>query len=598
MEPLEIRVPTKKDAFFIIKMENKLNNIRHSCSHLMAAAVKELYPKALPTIGPVIENGFYYDFDFGKEKISDQDLPKIEKKMREILPNWKTFEKIEIDSKEAKKIYKDNPYKLELIKDLEEKKEKITFYESGKFLDLCRGGHSENPNKELKNFKLLSIAGAYWKGNEKNKMLKRIYGTCFETKEELTQYINQIEEAKKRDHRKLGKDLELFTINNEVGQGLTLWLPNGAIIRREIENYMYNEQVEMGYKHVYSPHIGQKSLWEKSGHWNLYREKMYSPMDVDGTEYLAKPMTCPMHIQTYQFKPRSYKELPFRVAEIASVYRYEKSGELNGLLRVRAFTQDDAHIFCTQEQTINEFLAVFNFIQKLYKTFGFNDYKVRLGIRSKKEKYLGSDTLWEKAQEKAIQALKQSGSKYFISEGDAAFYGPKADFLIKDALGREWQCGTVQIDFMLPERFGLKYIDQDGKESIPVMIHRAPLGSLERFLAILIENYKGNFPTWLSPVQVQILPISEKIINYSQEIYKKLHERQIRVELNKEGEPLGAKIRKAQMEKIPYMIIIGEKEEKEDKISVRTRSGKDLGQMELDKFIKDLRLEIDEKKIN
>lgn len=564
----------------------------------MAAAVKELYPKALPTIGPVIENGFYYDFDFGKEKISDQDLPKIEKKMREILPNWKTFEKIEIDSKEAKKIYKDNPYKLELIKDLEEKKEKITFYESGKFLDLCRGGHSENPNKELKNFKLLSIAGAYWKGNEKNKMLKRIYGTCFETKEELTQYINQIEEAKKRDHRKLGKDLELFTINNEVGQGLTLWLPNGAIIRREIENYMYNEQVEMGYKHVYSPHIGQKSLWEKSGHWNLYREKMYSPMDVDGTEYLAKPMTCPMHIQTYQFKPRSYKELPFRVAEIASVYRYEKSGELNGLLRVRAFTQDDAHIFCTQEQTINEFLAVFNFIQKLYKTFGFNDYKVRLGIRSKKEKYLGSDTLWEKAQEKAIQALKQSGSKYFISEGDAAFYGPKADFLIKDALGREWQCGTVQIDFMLPERFGLKYIDQDGKESIPVMIHRAPLGSLERFLAILIENYKGNFPTWLSPVQVQILPISEKIINYSQEIYKKLHERQIRVELNKEGEPLGAKIRKAQMEKIPYMIIIGEKEEKEDKISVRTRSGKDLGQMELDKFIKDLRLEIDEKKIN
>ena len=598
MEPLEIRVPTKKDAFFIIKMENKLNNIRHSCSHLMAAAVKELYPKALPTIGPVIENGFYYDFDFGKEKISDQDLPKIEKKMREILPNWKTFEKIEINSKEAKKIYKDNPYKLELIKDLEEKKEKITFYESGKFLDLCRGGHSENPNKELKNFKLLSIAGAYWKGNEKNKMLKRIYGTCFETKEELTQYINQIEEAKKRDHRKLGKDLELFTINNEVGQGLTLWLPNGAIIRREIENYMYNEQVEMGYKHVYSPHIGQKSLWEKSGHWNLYREKMYSPMDVDGTEYLAKPMTCPMHIQTYQFKPRSYKELPFRVAEIASVYRYEKSGELNGLLRVRAFTQDDAHIFCTQEQTINEFLAVFNFIQKLYKTFGFNDYKVRLGIRSKKEKYLGSDTLWEKAQEKAIQALKQSGSKYFISEGDAAFYGPKADFLIKDALGREWQCGTVQIDFMLPERFGLKYIDQDGKESIPVMIHRAPLGSLERFLAILIENYKGNFPTWLSPVQVQILPISEKIINYSQEIYKKLHERQIRVELNKEGEPLGAKIRKAQMEKIPYMIIIGEKEEKEDKISVRTRSGKDLGQMELDKFIKDLRLEIDEKKIN
>ncbi len=577
--------------------DNYLNNLRHSTAHLLAAAVMELWPDSKRTIGPSIESGFYFDFEFS-HPVSEEDFPKIEQKMYEVARSWKSFDRHELSPENAKKEYPGNQYKHELIDEFAKGKEPITFYKSGSYWDLCKGGHVEHPDKELKHFKLLKVAGAYWRGDEKNPMLTRIYGTVFPSKEELDSYLKQIEEAKKRDHRKLGKDLELFTIPNEVGQGLTLWLPNGAIIRREIEDFMVKEQVKMGYKHVYSPHIGQKSLWEKSGHWDLYREKMYSPMDVDGIEYLVKPMTCPMHIQTYQFKPRSYRELPIRIAEIASVYRYEQSGELNGLLRVRAFTQDDAHIFCTQEQAVDEFLAVFNFIQKLYATFGFDDYRVRLGVRSKKEKYLGSDSLWEKAQEKAIQALEKSGSRYFISEGDAAFYGPKADFLIKDALGREWQCGTVQIDFMLPERFGLRFIDQDGKEKTPVMIHRAPLGSLERFLAILIENYAGNFPVWLAPVQVKILPITERNLGYSNKVAAKLKELEIRVEVDDRNETLGAKIRDAQKEKVVYMLIVGDKEEKSGKVAKRDRNGKDYGQVDLEEFIKAISGEIRKKIIN
>lgn len=564
----------------------------------MAAAVLELWPDALPTLGPAIENGFYYDFDFGDQKISEEDFPKIEEKMHQIVKNWKGFEKVEIPKDEALGQFENNPYKKELIVEIVDKGEKITLYKSGNFSDLCRGGHIENSSENLRYFKLLSIAGAYWRGNEKNKMLTRIYGTVFPTQEELDNYLKLQEEAKKRDHRKIGKELGLFTINEEVGQGLTLWLPNGSVIRREIDNFMVAEQEKMGFKHVYSPHIGRKSLWEKSGHWDLYREKMYSPMDVDGVEYLVKPMTCPMHIQSYLFTPRSYRDLPFRIAEIASVYRYEKSGELNGLLRVRAFTQDDAHVFCTQDQAVDEFISVFNFIQKLYKTFGFEDYKVRLGIRSSKEKYLGNDSVWEKAQEKIIEALKKIGVDYFISEGDAAFYGPKADFLIKDALGREWQCGTVQIDFMLPERFSLKYIDQDGSEKTPVMIHRAPLGSLERFLAILIENYAGNFPTWLTPVQVKVLPITEKHLEYAESVFKNLKEAEIRVELDNRNERLQAKIRDAQMEKVAYMFIVGDKEIETNAVAVRKRNGEDLGSKNLEDFIKSLKKEIDEKVIN
>jgi threonyl-tRNA synthetase len=583
--------------------KGNLNNLRHSCAHLLAAAVLAYYPKAKLTLGPSIENGFYYDIDFGELKITESDFSKLEQKMHELSKKWLKFEEVEVDRNEALKLFKGNEYKEELIKGIVDKKEKITIYKSGEFVDLCRGGHVENPKENLKHFKLLSIAGAYWRGDEKNKMLTRIYGTIFPTKKELDAYLKMIEEAKKRDHRKIGRELELFTINNEVGPGITLWLPNGSIIRREIENYMVKEQTKLGFKHVYSPHIGRKSLWEKSGHWDLYRQKMYSPMDVDGEEYLVKPMTCPMHIQSFTFNPKSYRDLPYRIAEIASVYRYEQSGELAGLLRVRAFTQDDAHIFCTQEQAVDEFISVFNFINRLYKVFGFNDYRVRLGVRSKKEKYLGEDSLWEKAQQKAIEALDKTGSKYFISEGDAAFYGPKADFLIKDALGREWQCGTVQIDFMLPERFDLKYIDTDGKEKTPVMIHRAPLGSLERFMAILIEQYAGAFPLWLSPIQVAILPISEKFLEPAQKVKEQLLNDNIRVTLNDENKSLGGKIRNSTLQKIPFMIIIGEKEVMGDKIgvggegkiqiTVRTREGKDLGMMEVNKFINQLKSQIE-----
>jgi len=594
-------------AFFIIKKMKKIRNkkitnniqaapqldhLRHSCSHLMAAAIEELWPGTKNTLGPPIENGFYYDFDFGKVKITEDDFLKIEEKMLEIVKNWKGFKKEIVSAIKAKSVFKKNEYKVELISDIAKSGQNVTFYHSGNFFDLCRGGHIKNPAKDLKYFKLLSIAGAYWRGNEKNKMLTRIYATCFPTQKELDEYIKLQEEAKKRDHRKLGKELGLFTINDEVGQGLTIWLPNGSIIRREIENFMVKEQEKLGYKHVYSPHIGQKSLWEKSGHWALYREKMYSPMDVDGTEYLVKPMTCPMHIQSYEFKPRSYRDLPLRIAEIASVYRYEKSGELSGLLRVRAFTQDDAHIFCTPEQAVDEFISVFKFIQKLYKTFGFDNYRVRLGIRSKKEKYLGNDAGWKKAEEKVVSALKETGADYIVSEGDAAFYGPKADFLIKDALGREWQCGTVQVDFMLPERFGLKYIDSNGKEARPVMVHRAPLGSLERFLAILIENYSGNFPTWLTPVQVKVLPISEKQVSYAQKVVEILKEANVRAEVDDRNERLQAKIRDAQMERVSYMLVVGDREKESKSVAVRKRNGEDLGSIDLQKFVENIKKEI------
>lgn len=576
----------------------ELEKLRHSAAHLLAAAVMDLWPKAKLTLGPAIEDGFYYDIDFGNVKISEEDFPKIEKKMHEIAKTWRGFEKHIVSKAEALKEFKGNEYKEELIEEHAEDSPQLTVYQSGSFRDLCRGGHIDNPSKNLKYFKLLSIAGAYWRGSEKNKMLTRIYGTIFPTQEELDNYLKMQEEAKKRDHRKLGKDLQLFTINDEVGQGLTIWLPNGSIIRREIENYMVSEQEKMGYKHVYSPHIGQKSLWEKSGHWDLYRDKMYSPMDIEGTEYLVKPMTCPMHIQSYKFRPKSYRDLPFRIAEIASVYRYEKSGELSGLLRVRAFTQDDAHIFCTPEQTVNEFISVFNFTQKLYKVFGFKDYKIRLGVRSKKEKYLGNNEIWEKAEEKIVAALKKTGAEYVVSEGDAAFYGPKADFLIKDALGREWQCGTVQVDFMLPERFGLKYIDTDGSEKTPVMIHRAPLGSIERFLAILIENYAGNFPTWLTPIQVKMLPITERNLEYAERVARILRDNGIRVEVDDRNERLQAKIRDAQMEKVSYMLIVGDKEQEAEKVAVRKRDGKDLGAIALEKFVEDIKKEITEKIIS
>jgi threonyl-tRNA synthetase len=580
-------------------MDNQdLQNLRHTASHLLAAAVLELYPKAKITLGPPTDTGFYYDIDFGSEKISEDDLPKIEKKMKEIVKKWEKVEGKEVSYKEAKEMFKDNPYKLELIEEIKGRGEKITIYKSGDFIDLCRGGHIDNPSKKLKYFKLLSVAGAYWRGDEKNKMLTRIYGTAFFTKEELDKYLWQLEEAKKRDHRVLGKKLDLFLLTNEVGGGLLLWTEKGAIIRRQIENLIINEQTKRGYLHVYTPHIGKKSLWQTSGHWDLYRDKMYSSMKIDDEEYLVKPMNCPFHMMIYKSKIRSYKELPLRIAEIATVYRYEKAGELSGMLRVRHITQDDSHIFCREDQIVDEFLGVFEYTIYLLKIFGISDYYLRLGLRSKKEKYLGSDEVWKKAEEKIVEAISKKNLNYVRSEGDAAFYGPKLDIIIKDAIGREWQCGTIQVDFMLPKRFKLEYIDEDGKVKTPALIHRAPLGSLERFVAILIEHYAGAFPLWLSPTQVAILPISDKYSSLALAIEKLFKNENIRVETNLKNETLAKKIRYFTLQKVPYMVIIGEREEKifkEEKkymAKVRTREGKDLGLVDVIEFIWDLKEKI------
>ncbi len=581
-------------------MKNQnLDSLRHTTAHLLASAVLKLYPKARITIGPPIENGFYYDIDFGDEKVTEKDLPKIEKKMQEIVKSWKKVEKKELTVEEAKKIWKDNPYKLELIEEIIKNKEKITAYQTGDFLDLCRGPHIENPSSDIKYFKLLSIAGAYWRGNEKNKMLSRIYGTVFPTKEELEKYLWQIEEAKKRDHKILGKKLNLFLLTSEVGSGLLIWQPKGAIIRKIIEDFIINEQTKRGYLHVYTPHIGRKQLWQTSGHWDLYRDKMYSPIVIDNEEYLVKPMNCPFHMMIYKSELRSYKDLPLKIAEIATVYRYEQAGELSGMLRVRHITQDDAHIFCTEDQAVEQFLEVFDLIIYLLKAFNLNNYFLRLGLRSKKEKYLGSDNVWKKAEMKIIQAIEKRKLNYFKSEGDAAFYGPKLDVIVKDSLGRNWQCGTIQIDFMLPERFNLEYIDKDGKRKRPVLIHRAPLGSLERWVGLLIEHYGGNFPLWLAPVQISITPVSNQFSQLAEKISAILKENKFRVQIDNSNQSLPKKIRNSALQKIPYIIIIGKIEFEEylknNKIivSVRDRKGNDLGKQDLYQFISQLKKDIE-----
>ena len=567
--------------------KQSLDNLRHSCAHLLAAAVIELWPNAKRTIGPAIENGFYYDFDFGSEKITDEDLAKIEKKMAEILETWANFTGREVSPKEAKELYKDNMYKLELIDEFSKEEQKLTIFKSGNYEDLCRGGHTQDPKKNLKYFKLLSIAGAYWRGSEKNTMLTRIYGTVFPTKKELDDYLWQKEEAKKRDHKKLGKELGLFILSDEVGPGLLIWAPKGATIRREIEKLIIEEQVKRGYLHVYSPHIGRKSLWVTSGHWDLYRDKMYSPMKIDNEDYLVKPMNCPMHMMVYKSALRSYRDLPLRIAENATVYRYEQAGELSGMVRVRYITQDDSHIFCMEDQVIKEFSNVLDYIIYLLKAFNIKDYYFRLSLRDSKnkEKYLGDDKIWVQAEEKIESAVKTSHLPYKKVEGEAAFYGPKLDVMVKDTLGREWQCGTIQVDFMLPERFKLEYVDNDGKIKRPVLIHRAPLGSLERWVGLLIEHYAGAFPVWLSPVQVKILPITDKNLKFAKSIREELLNKGLRVELDERNATLQAKIRDAQVEKIPYMLIIGDKEESSKKVSVRARTGDDLGQMPKEDFI-------------
>jgi len=571
-----------------MKLHNSqdLETLRHSAAHILASAVVELYPGTKLGIGPAIENGFYYDFDL-PVKITEEDLPKIEQKMLEIIQKDYKFVRQEIDKQEAIKIFKERNeiYKLELLNEIPE--EKVSIYIHNNFLDLCRGPHITSTG-QLKYFKLLSISGAYWRGDEKNPQLTRIYGTAFFTKEELDNYLYQLEEAKKRDHRKLGKELDLFEIfEEEFGSGLVFWLPKGAIIRKIIEDYLRDFHLKNGYQIVYTPHIAKSTLWEISGHLSFYSENMFSPMDVEGQKYIIKPMNCPGHVLIYKSKLHSYKELPIRFFELGTVYRYERSGVLHGLMRVRGFTQDDAHIFCTPEQVETEILKLLDTVIVVLNKFGFKEYNIKLSTRP--EKYIGELDKWELAENALKTALEKKGLEYDIDPGEGVFYGPKIDLKIKDAIGRLWQCSTIQVDFNLPQRFEVKYRDKDGQDKYVIMIHRALLGSLERFFAVLVENYAGVFPFWLSPVQVRILPISDKFLEYSQKVLIELQKNNFRVDLDDSGTTLQYKIRNAISQKIPYLVIIGQKEQQENKISVRQYGSEKTEVYNLEEFINKLK---------
>lgn len=568
----------------------------HSSAHLMAEAIELLYPGVKFGIGPDIENGFYYDVDFGDYEISEKDLQKIEKKMLELAREKQTFDRKDISKADALKYFgeKGDEYKLELISDLNDGE--ITLYQSGHFTDLCRGPHIPNTGF-IKAIKLTSIAGAYWRGDESRKQLTRIYGITFPKKKELDEYLEMLEEAKKRDHRLLGKELELFTFSQKVGQGLPLWLPKGAELREKLEQFLKKVQKEAGYKPVISPHIGNVELYKTSGHYQKYGEESFRPITTpaEGEEFFLKPMNCPHHCEIFNSKPHSYKELPLRFAEFGTVYRYEQSGELHGLTRVRGFTQDDAHIFCTPEQIKDEFKGVIDIIDIIFKALSFNDVLVQISLRDpdNKEKYIGSDENWEKAERAIIEVAEERGLNAVTEYGEAAFYGPKMDFMVKDALGRKWQLGTIQVDYNLPERFDLTYIGSDNEKHRPVMIHRAPFGSMERFVAVLIEHCGGNFPLWLAPEQFIILPISDKYQSYSEKVLNLLNKQNIRGVIDDRSEKTGRKIRDAEMQKIPYMLIIGEKEENENSVSVRKHGEGDLGTFSIDKFAEMINTEVD-----
>lgn len=575
--------------------KQKLEHLRHSATHLLAAAVLDLYPNTKNTIGPATETGFYYDFDFGDKSISEEDLSKIEEKMAAILPSWTEFTHQEVTAEKAKEVFKDNPYKLELIDEIVEKGEPITLYSCGNFTDLCRGGHTENPSQELKVFKLLSIAGAYWRGKSDNQMLTRIYGTAFTTSEELEKYLEMVEEAKKRDHRKLGKELDLFVVSDLVGAGLPLFTPKGTVLRDQLINFSEELQLLEGFQKVWIPHITKIELYKKSGHWDKFGDELFLVKSQETSdEFALKPMNCPHHIQIYASKQRSYKDLPIRYMETTTVYRDEKTGELGGISRVRSITQDDAHIFCTMEQLYSEFEKIMSMIKILYGSLGM-EFKARLSFRDDSDRYLGDKQKWDKAQEIIESVAKQLGLNYFIAEGEAAFYGPKIDILVTDALGREHQCATEQLDFVQPERFGLTYVDSNGQEQTPVMIHKALLGSIERFLSVYIEHTAGAFPTWLAPVQVMIVPISDKNNGYAQKILEQLKSSNIRVEVDERSETMQAKIRDAQLQKIPYMLVVGGREEEEGTIAIRTRKGENLGTAPIIEFLDRLKLEIADK---
>jgi threonyl-tRNA synthetase len=564
-----------------------LETLRHSTSHIMAQAVIELFPGVKLGIGPAIENGFYYDFDM-PEQITPEDLPKIEKKMKEIIKADQKFERIEMDKDEAIRFMEERgeKYKIELLHEIEDKK--VSFYKSGDFIDLCRGPHLASTG-QVKAFKLLSIAGSYWHGIETNPVMQRIYGTAFNTQKELDQYLKNLEEAKKRDHRKLGRELDLFSMHEEAGAGFVYYHPKGAIVRNIIEDFLKQENLKRGYELVYIPHIAKVNLWNTSGHTNYYRENMYF-MQIDEQDYVIKPMNCPGHILIYKRKTNSYRDLPVRYFELGTVYRYEKSGVLHGLLRVRGFTQDDAHIFCRLDQLEDEIISVLEFVDYVMKVFKF-EYIVNLSTRP--EKFAGTVENWDKATEILQRALQDRNIPFEVDAGAGVFYGPKIDVKLKDALGRLWQGPTVQVDFNLPERFSLTYTAEDGSKKTPVMVHRAILGSIERFVGALIEHYAGAFPVWLAPVQVKVMPIADRHNSYAEEVAGKLKQKGIRVETDLRREKIGAKIRDAQLQKIPYMIILGDKEEKDGAIALRSRIKGDLGVKKLSEFIPELRKEID-----
>lgn len=557
----------------------------HSSAHLLAQSLLDFYPNAKLTIGPAIENGFYYDVDFGDETFSEKDFEKVEKKMIENAQKKAEFKLYPVSKAEALKEYADNEFKTELIQNLNDGE--ITFCSHDNFTDLCRGGHIPNTGI-VKAVKILNAAGAYWRGDEKNKQLVRVYGISFPKQKDLTDYLNLLEEAKKRDHRKLGKELGIFTFSEKVGQGLPLWLPKGAALRRKLENFLMKAQQKSGYEMVITPHIGSKELYVTSGHYAKYGADSFQPIHTpnEGEEFLLKPMNCPHHCEIYKSAQWSYRDLPKRYAEFGTVYRYEQSGELHGLTRVRGFTQDDAHLFCTPDQLLEEFKNVIDLVLHVFNSLGFEDFVTQVSLRDpeNREKYIGSDENWEKAESAIIQAANEKGLKTVIEYGEAAFYGPKLDFMVKDALGRKWQLGTIQVDYNLPERFELTYIGADNQAHTPVMIHRAPFGSMERFIAILLEHTAGNFPLWLSPEPFILLPISEKYQDYAQKVLSLLENHDIRGLIDNRNEKTGKKIRDAEIKKIPYMLIVGEKEAENGTVSVRKHGGGDLGEMTMEEF--------------
>ncbi len=580
-------------------MDKQLEHKRHTLAHLTAAAVLEFWPNAKNTIGPAVDNGFYYDFEFA-EPITEKDLGKIEQKMKELIKGWKEFTHKEITESEAREHFKDNPYKLELIEEIVKKGEKITLYTAGTFTDLCRGGHVVNPKEDISSgsYKLERIAGAYWRGDEKNKMLTRIYGLAFDTKEELEAYEVQQEEARKRDHKKLGRELDLFVFSELVGPGLPIYTPKGTIIRNEIVKLSRELQDEIGFEEVHTPNMNKAELFKVSGHYEKYKEDMFKvSSQYTEEEYFLKPMNCPQHTQVYASKPRSYRDLPVRISDFANLYRDEKPGQLSGLTRLRSFAQDDGHIFCREDQIKEEFLAVLGAINKALTIYGMS-YSIRLSLwdPEEKEKYLGDPDTWEKAQKLLEEILIENKLDYKVGVGEAAIYGPKMDLITKDSIGREWQISTIQLDFIMPQRFGLEYTDSDGQKKTPVMIHRALVGSPERFMGILIEHYAGNFPTWIAPVQVKIIPVREEHNEYAKIVSQTLKKAGIRVDLDNGDEGMGKKVRAAKVEKIPYWIVLGDKEKEANAVTLEHRSEGQLGQMSVEELIAKLTKEIQEKK--